>query len=128
MPTYFRDDGAPVVEFDPRLEISPFNLFRRLRKGHPLLLMDVREVPRRWTFEGARPFPGRDWCPDSDDEAEVVLFDDDGSEAFPLAQHLQAQGAERVKALFGGLQLYEFSLDPGVVGDETYLVPLPEES
>ncbi len=126
MPTYNRKDGAPVVEFDPRLEISPFALFRRLRQGRPPQLVDVRAEPRRWTLEGARPFPGTDWRPDAD--AEVVLFDDDGSEAFALAHDLQEQGAERVKALFGGLQLYEFSLDPQVVGDETYLVPLPEES
>jgi hypothetical protein len=26
-----------------------------------------------------------------------------------------------VKMLFGGLELYEFSLDPGVVGEGTYL-------
>ena len=126
MPTYNREDGAPVVEFDPRLEISPFALFRRLRQGRPPQLVDVRPEPRRWTLEGAGPFPGTDWLPDAD--AEVVLFDDDGSEAFALAHDLQEQGAERVKALFGGLQLYEFSLDPQVVGDETYLVPLPEES
>ncbi len=125
MPTYFREDDAPVVEFDPRVEISPFTLFRRLRKGRAPLLMDVREAPRGWTLEGAQPFPGMDWRPDAD--AEVVLFDDDGSEAFALAHDLQEQGADRVKALFGGLQLYEFSLDPKVVGDETYLVPLPKE-
>ena len=37
------------------------------------------------------------------------------------ARRLQAQGYPRVKALFGGLELYEFSLDPEVVGSETYL-------
>ncbi len=125
MPTYLREDGAPVVEFDPRLEISPFVLFRRLREGRAPVLMDVRATPRGLSLEGARPFPGQDWHPE--DEAEVVLFDDDGSEAFALAQRLQAQGVESIKALFGGLKLYEFSLDPEVVGDQTYLVKLPDQ-
>jgi hypothetical protein len=35
---------------------------------------------------------------------------------------MQAAGWPRVKALFGGLQLYEFALDPEVVGAETYLL------
>ncbi len=33
MPFHLRDDGKPVVAFDPRLEISPFALFRRLDEG-----------------------------------------------------------------------------------------------
>lgn len=39
-----------------------------------------------------------------------------------LARHGQSAGWPRVEALFGGLELYEFSLDPEVVGQETYLV------
>ena len=35
---------------------------------------------------------------------------------------MQSAGYPRVKALFGGLELYEFSLDPEVVGQETYLL------
>jgi hypothetical protein len=35
---------------------------------------------------------------------------------------MQAAGWPRVRALFGGLDLYEFSLDPEVVGEETFLV------
>jgi hypothetical protein len=126
MPTYYRKDEAPVVEFNPRLEISPFVLFRRLREGRAPRLMDVRAMPRGSTLEGARPFPGEDWRPD--EEVDVVLFDDDGSEAFTLAQRFQAAGVESIKALFGGLQLYEFSLDPEVVGDQTYLVTLSDDS
>jgi hypothetical protein len=52
----------------------------------------------------------------------VVLFDDDGAVAIDGARHMQAAGYPRVKALFGGLDLYEFSLDPEVVGQETFLV------
>ncbi len=52
----------------------------------------------------------------------MVLFDDDGSAAVELAARLIEAGHSRVRALFGGLELYEFSLDPQVVGAETYLV------
>ena len=31
-----------------------------------------------------------------------------------------------VKALFGGLELWKFSLDPNVVGEHTYLIELPD--
>lgn len=127
MPTLFRDDGAPVVRFDPALEISPFALFRRLREGWPLLLLDVRpesaEGGAERTLEGARPYPGEDWQPPPD--RDVVLFDDDGSLALPLGRRLQGEGHGRVRILFGGLDLYEFSLDPRVVGQETYLKRRP---
>ena len=52
----------------------------------------------------------------------MVLVDDDGAKAVEVARRLQAAGFPRVRALFGGLQLYEFSLDPQVVGSETYLM------
>ena len=108
-----------MVQFDPRLEVSPFTLFRRLRDGRPLLLFDARARPGERSLKGAQPFPGDDWTPPAD--SEVVLFDDDGSEALPLVQRLQDEGHPRVRLLFGGLDLYEFSLDPRVVGEETYL-------
>jgi TfoX/Sxy family transcriptional regulator of competence genes len=50
-----------------------------------------------------------------------VLFDEDGSVAAELAKALRERGAIRVRALFGGLELYAFALDPEVVGAETYL-------
>ncbi len=34
---------------------------------------------------------------------------------------MQAAGWSHVKALFGGLDLWEFALDPAVVGAETFL-------
>jgi hypothetical protein len=120
MPTRYLEDATPVVQFDPRLEVSPFALFRRLREGKPPLLVDVRPQPVRLTLAGARPYPGPDWAPPA--EEDVVLFDDDGSLAIDGARHMQAAGYPRVRALFGGMELYEFSLDPEVVGAETYLV------
>ena len=52
-----------------------------------------------------------------------MLFDDDGSAAVAAAAAWIEEGHARVRALFGGLDLYEFSLDPQVVGAETYLRP-----
>jgi hypothetical protein len=120
MPTRYLDDETPVVQFDPLLEVSPFILFRRLKEGQPPLLIDVRPEPGRLTIQGAIPYPGPDWSPPADQD--VVLFDDDGATAIDGARHMQAAGYPRVKALFGGLELYEFSLDPEVVGQETFLV------
>lgn len=120
MPTRYLDDETPVVQFDPLLEVSPFVLFRRIQEGEPPLLVDVRPEPGRLTLQGAIPYPGPDWSPPQD--RDVVLFDEDGSIAIEGARHMQSAGWPRVKALFGGLELYEFSLDPEVIGQETYLV------
>jgi len=119
MPTRFVDGDTPLVQFDPQLEVSPFAVFRRLREGRPPLLVDVRPEPGALTLRGAVAYPGPDWSPPAD--ADVVLFDDDGALAVDGARHMQAAGYANVKALFGGLELYEFSLDPEVVGEETYL-------
>ncbi len=119
MPTYLRPDSKPVVQFDPRLEISPFVLFRRLKEERGPRLIDVRAEPSERKLRGAEPLPGPDWRP-SDDE-EILLVDEDGSEALAWVEKLQAEGFERVKMLFGGLELYEFSLSPDVVGDDTFL-------
>jgi len=121
MPTRYLDDATPVVQFDPLLEISPFALFRRIKDGDPPLLLDVRpEAGGRLNLQGAIPYPGPEWSPPAD--RDVVLFDDDGAIAVDGARHMQSAGWPRVKALFGGLELYEFSLDPQVVGEETFLV------
>ena len=120
MPTRFLDDSTPIVQFDPQLEVSPFILFRRLKEGRPPLLVDVRPEPGALTIAGAIPYPGPDWSPPEGED--VILFDDDGATAVEGARHMQAAGWPRVKALFGGLELYEFSLDPVVVGEETFLL------
>ncbi|HEX3529396.1 MAG TPA: hypothetical protein VH988_20250 [Thermoanaerobaculia bacterium] len=128
MPTRYLDDATPVVQFDPLLEISPFTLYRRLKDGDPPLLLDVRPdslnpTGGRLNLQGAIPYPGPEWSPPAD--RDVVLFDDDGALAVDGARHMQSAGWPRVKALFGGLELYEFSLDPEVVGEETFLVRQP---
>ncbi|MFL6195967.1 MAG: rhodanese-like domain-containing protein [Thermoanaerobaculia bacterium] len=120
VPTRYLEDSTPVIQFDPQLEVSPFAVFRRMKDGRPPLLIDVRPQPGPLTLAGAIPYPGPDWAPPG--EGDVVLFDDDGTLAIDGARHMQAAGWPRVKALFGGLELWEFSLDPRVVGEETFLV------
>jgi hypothetical protein len=120
MPTRYLDDATPVVQFDPQLEVSPFALFRRIKDGDPPLLVDVRPAPGRLGLQDAIPYPGPEWSPPRD--RDVVLIDDNGSAAIEGARDMQAAGWPNVKALFGGLELYEFSLDPEVVGEETFLV------
>lgn len=110
----------PVVQFDPALEASPFEVFRRLQEGRPPVLVDVRPEPGAVTLVGVLPCPGPAWSPPAD--VDVVLFDDDGTLALEAARRFQAAGRPRVRALFGGLDLYDFALDPEVVGAETFLV------
>jgi hypothetical protein len=99
---------------DPWMEISPFALFRTLKEGRPLLLVDVRPAPGALTLAGSIPWPGPEWIPPAG--AEVVLFDDDGALAGEIARRYPGS-----RALFGGLELYDFSLDPAVVGEERFL-------
>ena len=121
MPTNFLDDETPIVLFDVRLEISAFLVFRRLRDGKPTQLVDVRKHPRGYSLRGAELLRD-DWQPP--DDQQVVLFDDDGKAAIKLADQFQQAGHANVKALFGGLELWKFSLDPEVVGEETFLVEI----
>ncbi len=120
MPTRYVEDSTPVVQFDPELEVSPFALFRRLKEGQGPMLVDVRPEMGALNLAGAIPYPGPEWSPPAD--RDVVRFHNDGTVALDGARHMQAAGWPKVKALFGGLELYEFSLDPEVVGEETFLV------
>ena len=90
-----------------------------MREGRAPVLYDVRERPSGWTLRGALPWPGDDWRPST--EGDVLLVDDDGSIAVPKVEALQELGFERVRALFGGLELYAFSLDPSTLSEETFL-------
>ena len=119
MPTFLRPDNKPMVQFDPLIEVSPFALFRRLKEGCAPLLVDVRPEPEGRVLEGAIAYPGESWEPPGDQD--TVLFDLDGTEAEPIVRRLQAAGHERLRMLFGGLELYEFALDPEIVGEQTFL-------
>jgi rhodanese-related sulfurtransferase len=108
-----------VIPFDLRLDVSPFALFRALVEGRRPLLVDVRLAPGASSFAGAVPWPGAGWSPP---DADVVFFDDGGTLAREAARRLQDQGFPRARALYGGLALYDFALDPAVVGEERFLL------
>jgi hypothetical protein len=88
------------------------------------MLVDIRNEPSDLTLEGAVRLPAPDWEPE--EEADIVLFDDEGDESVSFARRLQEAGYPRVKALFGGLQLYEFALDPEALGQKTFLLRLTD--
>jgi hypothetical protein len=82
----------------------------------------VRSHPTGRTLEGAVAYPGASWEPPGNQD--TVLFDLDGTEAEPIVRALQTAGHERLRMLFGGLELYEFALDPEVVGEKTFLADI----
>src|ERR1700694_2704236 len=119
MPTRHTTRGTPVVQFDPQLEVPPYTVYRRLKEGDPPLLIDVSPAGGRLALLGARDLPVPGWTPPR--EMYVVLVDDDVATAVEMARRLQAAGFPKVRALFGGLQLYDVSLDQRVVGPENCL-------
>lgn len=120
-----RNDPEPgLPPFEPELHISPFRLFRWLQETRECwaeapVLLDVsgerRPGPR---LRDARPFRDAHLPKDRD----VVLVDRDGVEAAARARRLREAGHRRVRALWGGLELYDFALDPAVVGAERFLL------
>jgi len=103
----------PVPPFEPRLHLSPYALFDRLAQGRPPVLVDLRPAGSALTLAGAaRDVPAA---------GDVVLFDDDGRLASDRARRLHAAGRRRVRALYGGLELYDFALPARVVGEERFL-------
>lgn len=109
----------PPIDLDPEAEVTPHALFRELAEGRRPLLADVRPEGERPSLVGAVPWPGEGWEPPAD--RGTVLFDDDGLAARELAHRLRGRGFSRVRSLYGGLRLYDFALDPEVVGDERFL-------
>lgn len=126
MPARSSPDGTPIVELDPNIEVTPFELFRRLRdSASPLRLVDLRSSPRGWTLRGA-VFRSAETVTE-DAEVDTVVFDLDGRLGPDVVRRLRARGETRIWALFGGLELYRFCLDPEIVGSDTFLEPLPED-
>lgn len=125
--------ALPQVRFDPRVDLSPYELFRRLREGRAPALYhlwsddlpeDGATAPAS-TLRGACPLAAAEvtagWTPPP--ELEVVLIDGDGTGARAAAVELRRRGVSGVRALFGGLRLYDYALDPRVVGEERFLEP-----
>lgn len=99
------------VELDVRCQISPFTVYRRLAEGETLVLVDLRSAgsrPRPPSLRDAQERPGRDWRPPPD--VDAVLIDQDGRGALERARELRSRGHSRVRALFGGLDLWDLAL------------------
>lgn len=121
------DGEPPTIDLDSTVHVSPYALFRWLRTGRPVMLVDVRPTAAahgRLAFDGAVPHPESGWL-ELPPHRDVVLFDDDGDRATHLARHYHRHGHLRVRSLFGGLSLYDFALDPLVVGRERHLSESP---
>jgi hypothetical protein len=113
------DDLAPGIDFDPRRHLSPYRLFRWLRERRPLTLLDLRPPPVSITLAGARPFGNPQDLSAADNP--IVLFDLDGASAAEALEGLPAELRSTARILFGGIELYEYCLDPQVVGEERFL-------
>lgn len=112
-----------VPEIEEPLHVSPYELFRRLADGEALALVDLRHEGR--TLRGAIRRP--DLRPDLPDEealpdlpAGAILLDWTDTQTTRLARRLRAAGGD-ARALYGGIELWEFALDPQVVGEERFL-------
>lgn len=105
---------AAAPEFDPEHHVSPFTLSRRLADGDRPLLVALKPPSGPTVLGEIFVWPGEDWRPPGDEE--VVLFNTGtGTEiaetgALDLARHLRRRGHRRVRALYGGLELYAFVL------------------
>lgn len=113
------------IFFDPDLQLSPYTLFRRLMRCREQpqeeapLLVDLRDAEATPRLAGSRPWQSPGWQPPPD--RDVVLVDGNGEKALEETRRLRGEGHRRVWALYGGLELYDFALDPAVVGEERFL-------
>lgn len=112
-----------VEPFDPEIHVSPHALFRRLHeaaegKAAAPVLTDLRPPGAVLRFRDAEDFSeGR-----GEGASDTILVDDDGIDATRRARELRQDERERVFALYGGMELYDYALDPLVVGAERFLV------
>ncbi|MEM7052081.1 MAG: rhodanese-like domain-containing protein [Acidobacteriota bacterium] len=123
--------GLEVPAFDPDLHRAPTEVFRRFAAGAPprvIELVSRTGEPAGTTLVSAQPVSTEElaagdaplipWQSD-----ELLLIDESGEDAEAWARRLRARGFQQVYALYGGLGLYRFALDPAVVGEERYLRP-----
>ncbi len=100
-------------------DIEPVALAERLRSGHPIDLIDVRE-PHEWEIariEGAHLIPlaslesrFHELSPDRD----IVVHCKVGGRSAQAARRLRAAGFRHVWNLAGGIQRWSREVDPGV--------------
>lgn len=120
MPVQRRNDGVPVVSFDPTLEVTPFELFTRLREGVDVpMLVDLREGTTAWRLRGSVLASQTEIEPPVDRDA--VFYDQDGTLSAKSVRSWRERGYIRTWALMGGIDLYRFCLDPDVLETDTFL-------
>jgi hypothetical protein len=106
-------DFSPPPPFEEGLHVSPYELFRRLSNGEQPPMVDLRATGT--TLVGAiRGASTTAYSPGT------ILIDEDGQAATEAARRARANGLE-VRALYGGMTLWDFALDPLVVGERRFL-------
>jgi hypothetical protein len=99
--------------FEEGLHVSPYELFRRLANGERPPMVDLRAIGR--SLVGAtRGESGGAFAPGT------ILIDRDGLAATEAARRDRAEGRD-TRALYGGIELWDFALDPLVVGEQRFL-------
>lgn len=98
-------------------ELTPRVVADRLRRGHPLDLIDVRE-PHEWEIAripGARLVPLAtlgDVIPTLDVEREIVIHCKSGARSARAVRRLQSAGFLRVWSLAGGIDRWSREVEP----------------
>ena len=103
----------PPPPFEVGLHVSPYQLFRRLTNGERPPMVDLRATGRS-LIGATRGEPGSAFAPGT------ILIDRDGLAATETARRARAAGTD-VRALYGGIELWDFALDPLVVGEQRFL-------
>jgi rhodanese-related sulfurtransferase len=103
----------------PLVQIMPQELEERLREGHSLVLLDVREP---WEFQRARIegsvlIPLRDLPRQIDTlnkDAEIVVMCHHGVRSLHAIQFLSKYGFMKLKNLWGGIDAWSKFVDPKI--------------
>lgn len=120
MPVQHTDDGTPIVGFEPAIEISPFELFTRLRENQDRpVLVDLRRTPTDWRLRGSIRASDTDLEPPAD--RDTVFYDQAGDTSPAVVAGWRDRGFSRTWALMGGMDLYSFCLDASILDTDTFL-------
>ncbi len=112
-------DGAGPAPDAAIPEMTPTELKRRLDRGEPLAIIDVRE-PHEWDIAnlapyGARLIPMRQIggrLDELDADAEIVLQCRSGARSATVLRQLRDAGFTRVWNLAGGIRAWADEIDP----------------
>ncbi|MGH7839956.1 MAG: rhodanese-like domain-containing protein [Candidatus Binataceae bacterium] len=98
-------------------ELEPAELKRRLERGDPITVLDVREPEelRIAAFPGAVHIPMNEIparLTELDPDAELVVVCHHGMRSAQVAQYLAQTGFARVSNLSGGIEHWALTVDP----------------